>query len=105
MTIPREPEVGGAGVRRAALHLSAELPEVSECCVSVESDTDYGFYKIFSYKTVPENSTDLVEIDLSGSRLLLISSILCSKNSLNLSGKDTRGVFGGSIVSSNLPII
>ena len=31
---------GGAGVRSAALHLSVELPEVSECCVSVESVTE-----------------------------------------------------------------
>ena len=30
-------EVGGVGVRSAALHLSVELSEVSECCVSVES--------------------------------------------------------------------
>ena len=33
-------EVGGVGVHSAALHLSVELPEVSECCVSIESVTE-----------------------------------------------------------------
>ena len=42
-----------------------------------------------SAKAVPENSTGLVGIGLSGSKLRLISSILCAKNSLNLSGRDS----------------
>ena len=33
-------EAGGNGFRSAALHLSVELPELSECCVSDESVTD-----------------------------------------------------------------
>ena len=33
-------EVGGFGVRSAALHLLVELPEVSQCCVSVEHVTE-----------------------------------------------------------------
>ena len=40
-------------------------------------------YKLNSVKIVPENSTGLVRIGLSGSKLLLISSVLCTKNSLN----------------------
>ena len=49
---------------------------------------DYGFYKVFRYKlklckAVPKNSTELVEIGLLGSKLGLILSILCTKNSLN----------------------
>ena len=53
------------------------------------------FYKVFSTwnfaKTVPYNSALLVGIGLSGSEMLLISSILCTKKSLNLSGSVGRG--------------
>ena len=58
-----------------------------------------------SAKAVPENSTGLVGTGLSESKLRLISSILCTKNSLNLSGRDSRKIFEGSIVSQNVPII
>ena len=48
-----------------------------------------------SAKGVPENSTVSQGNGLSGSRLLLISSILRTKNSLNLSGRDSGGMFEG----------
>ena len=41
----------------------------------------------------------LVGIGLSGSKLLLISSILCTKNSLNLSGRDAGEIFEATIAS------
>ena len=58
-----------------------------------------------SAKTVPDNSAGLVGIGLSGSKLLLIFSILCTKNSLNVSERDSGEIFEGSIVSPNLPVI
>ena len=54
---------------------------------------------------MPENSAGFVGIGLSGSKLRLISSILYTRNSLNLSGRDSGEIFEGSIVSPNLPII
>ena len=42
-------EVGGVGVRSATLHLSVELPEVSECCVSVESITEAFLLPVFCF--------------------------------------------------------
>ena len=56
-------------------------------------------------KAAPENSTELVEIGLSGSKLRQISSILCTKNALNLSGRDSGEIFEGNTVSLNLPIV
>ena len=47
---------------------------------------------------MPENSVGLVGIGLSGSKLLLISSLLCTKNLLNLSGRESGEIFEGSIV-------
>ena len=70
-------------------------PEVSECCVSVESDTDYGFYKIFSYKTVPENSTDVVEIGLSGSKAASDLFNLMLKEFIKLIRKRHQGSIWG----------
>ena len=58
-----------------------------------------------SAKGVPENSTVSQGNGLSGSRLLLISSILLAKNSLNLSGRDSGGMFEGRTAPLNVPII
>ena len=58
-----------------------------------------------SVKGVPENSTVSQGNGLSGSRLLLILSILLTKNSLNLSGRDSGGMFEGRTVPLNVPII
>ena len=46
-----------------------------------------------------DNLTGLVGIGLSKSKLHLISSMLCTNNSLNLSGRDSGEIFEGSIVS------
>ena len=58
-----------------------------------------------STKGVPESSTVSQGNGLSGSRLLLISSILWTKNSLKLSGRDSGGMFEGRTVPLNVPII
>ena len=60
--------------------------------------------RLNSAKGVPENSTVSQGNGLSGSRLLLISSILRTKNSLYLSGRDSGGMFEGRTVPLNVPI-
>ena len=71
---------------------------------------DNSFYKVFSYKLklfkdCAREYNRVNGVRLSGSKLLIISSILCTKNSLNLSGRYSGEIFEGSIVSPNLPII
>ena len=45
---------------------------------------------------MPGNSTGLVRIGLSGSKPLLISSVLCAKNSLDLPRRDSGEIYEGS---------
>ena len=54
-----------------------------------------------SAKSVPKNSTVSVGIGLPGSSLLLICSILLTKNSLNSSGRGSGEMFEGMTVSPN----